>query len=204
MEIKNILDFVIQLLSAQDYEKVKYTIKIECKSLGYFPNAGYIQSTVFHEEYEQMNKADVMWISETERSDIDMRNCFYQSNPHFVTTGEPGLVPPGTAVEPCCCAPHESKATYTVRGLDKNNEKIKTKNEVPQIYHIIPRREKECFENNWNKGFPGGSVVKSLPARAGDVGLIPDLGRFHMQSKAAKPVLHSYRACALKPGNCIY
>lgn len=34
MEIKNILDFVIQLLSAQDYEKVKYAIKIECKSLG--------------------------------------------------------------------------------------------------------------------------------------------------------------------------
>lgn len=39
-----------------------------------------------------------------------------------------------------CYFTDESKATYTVRGLDKNNEKIKTKNEVPQIYHIIPRR----------------------------------------------------------------
>ena len=28
-----------------------------------------------------------------------------------------------------------------------------------------------------NKGFPGGSVVKSLPASAGDLGLIPGLGR---------------------------
>ena len=26
-------------------------------------------------------------------------------------------------------------------------------------------------------GFPGGSVVKNLPAKAGDVGLIPGLGR---------------------------
>ena len=26
-------------------------------------------------------------------------------------------------------------------------------------------------------GFPGGSVVKNLPANAGDVGLIPGLGR---------------------------
>ena len=27
------------------------------------------------------------------------------------------------------------------------------------------------------KGFPGGSVVKNLPANAGDMGLIPGLGR---------------------------
>ena len=29
-------------------------------------------------------------------------------------------------------------------------------------------------------GFPGGSVVKNLPANAGDTGWIPDLGRFHV------------------------
>ena len=28
--------------------------------------------------------------------------------------------------------------------------------------------------------FPGGPVVRSLPANAGDMGLIPGLGRFHM------------------------
>ena len=27
-------------------------------------------------------------------------------------------------------------------------------------------------------GFPGGSVIKNLPANAGDVGLIPGSGRF--------------------------
>ena len=31
-----------------------------------------------------------------------------------------------------------------------------------------------------NEGFPGSSVVKSLPANAGDVGLIPGLGRSHV------------------------
>ena len=30
------------------------------------------------------------------------------------------------------------------------------------------------------KGFPGGSVVKSLPANAGDTGSSPGLGRSHM------------------------
>ena len=30
------------------------------------------------------------------------------------------------------------------------------------------------------RGFPGGSLVKNLPANAGDTGSIPDLGRPHM------------------------
>ena len=29
----------------------------------------------------------------------------------------------------------------------------------------------------WTKGFPGGSVVKTTPANAGDLSLIPGLGR---------------------------
>ena len=29
-------------------------------------------------------------------------------------------------------------------------------------------------------GFPGGSVVKNPPANAGDMGLTPGPGRFHM------------------------
>ena len=31
-----------------------------------------------------------------------------------------------------------------------------------------------------NKGFPGGTVVKNLPANAGDMGSIPGPGRSHM------------------------
>ena len=39
-----------------------------------------------------------------------------------------------------------------------------------------------CLEKNIhslgiNQGFPGGSVVKNLPANAGDPGLIPESGR---------------------------
>ena len=43
-----------------------------------------------------------------------------------------------------------------------------------------------------NRGFPGGSVVESLPANAGDTGSIPALGRVHMPHGATKPVCHNY------------
>ena len=36
-------------------------------------------------------------------------------------------------------------------------------------------RERKTF-----RGFPGGSLVKNLPASAGDMGLIPDPGRSNM------------------------
>ena len=35
------------------------------------------------------------------------------------------------------------------------------------------------FKENY-RGFPGGLVVKNLPADARDMGLIPVPGRFHM------------------------
>ena len=38
------------------------------------------------------------------------------------------------------------------------------------ILHAVKRYE----------DFPGGPVVKKLPANAGDMGSIPGLGRFHM------------------------
>ena len=34
---------------------------------------------------------------------------------------------------------------------------------------------------NYIQDFPGGTVVKNLPANAGDVGSSPGLGRSHMQ-----------------------
>ena len=37
-----------------------------------------------------------------------------------------------------------------------------------------------------SRGFPGGSVVKTLPASAGDMGLIPDLGRSQLKKKKRK------------------
>ena len=35
-------------------------------------------------------------------------------------------------------------------------------------------------KNSTNSGFPGGAVVESLPANAGDTGSSPGLGRSHM------------------------
>ena len=36
-----------------------------------------------------------------------------------------------------------------------------------------------CIEKR-GQGFPGGAVVKNLPANAGDMGSIPGPGRSHM------------------------
>ena len=37
-----------------------------------------------------------------------------------------------------------------------------------------------CWFEMFGLGFPGGAVIKNLPANAGDRGLSPDLGRSHM------------------------
>ena len=47
------------------------------------------------------------------------------------------------------------------------------------------------------QGFPGGSVVKSPPANAGDAGLIPGLGRFSGEENG-NPLQYS---CLETPGN---
>ena len=48
------------------------------------------------------------------------------------------------------------------------------------------------------RDFPGGTVIKNLPAIAGDMGLIP--GREDLTCRGAtKPVRHNYWACALEP-----
>ena len=39
--------------------------------------------------------------------------------------------------------------------------------------------EIEGYKWKYRDDFPGGSVVKNLPASAGDTGSIPGLGRFH-------------------------
>ena len=43
----------------------------------------------------------------------------------------------------------------------------------------FPHSDPSCFRHVL-QGFPGGSVVKNLPAKAGDTGLIPDPGGSHM------------------------
>ena len=48
-------------------------------------------------------------------------------------------------------------------------------------------------------GFPGGAVVKNLPANAGDTGSSPGPGRSHMPRKAHAPQLLSLRSRAREP-----
>ena len=52
-----------------------------------------------------------------------------------------------------------------------------------------------------NLGFPGGAVVKNLPANAGDMGLSPGLRRSHIlqSNKARVPQLLSLRSRAHEP-----
>ena len=63
-----------------------------------------------------------------------------------------------------------------------------------QIIHIQ-------IKHNKNLDFPGGLVTKSLPANAGDTGLLPGV-EDSARSGAAKPVCHSYWARTLEPVLC--
>ena len=57
----------------------------------------------------------------------------------------------------------------------------------------------KILHNPW--GFPGGSVVKNLPANAGDTGLIPGPGRSHVpwSNQAQVPQLLSLCSRAQEP-----
>ena len=46
-------------------------------------------------------------------------------------------------------------------------------------YHLIPVRM-AISKKPINRGFPGGAMVKNLPANAGDTGSSPGPGRSHM------------------------
>ena len=63
---------------------------------------------------------------------------------------------------------------------------MKDKNSSPLIFYwsFLYTRKDEKY-NPWlyirkGEGFPGGAVVESLPANAGDTGSSPGLGRSHV------------------------
>ena len=60
---------------------------------------------------------------------------------------------------------------------------------MSDFHRCISNNVKVLKQEMW--GFPGGSMVKNLPANAGDVGLIPGLGRSHMLQRT-KPVCYNY------------
>ena len=51
----------------------------------------------------------------------------------------------------------------------------------PQYIILLPGWKVRCTHKNCQaRDFPGGPLVKNLPANAGDMGSIPPSGRFHM------------------------
>ena len=57
------------------------------------------------------------------------------------------------------------------------------------VAHKAPLSMRFPRQEYWSGDFPGGSVVKTLPANAGDMGSIPGLGSC---LRATKPVCHNY------------
>ena len=60
--------------------------------------------------------------------------------------------------------------------LDKNNDEM-----IRRFYLIDTKTHYQVaiIKTGW-VGFPGGAVVETLPANAGDMGSSPGLGRSHM------------------------
>ena len=67
-----------------------------------------------------------------------------------------------------------------------------------KLIYLIFRRVKSCAKVH-NPGFPGGAVVKNLPANAAHTGSSPGLGRSHVPrgNWAREPQLLSLRVWSL-------
>ena len=59
-----------------------------------------------------------------------------------------------------------------------NSHTLSTK--VAPNLHRTEGKQGQGILNSWARDFPGGAVVKNLPANAGDTGSMPGPGRSHM------------------------
>ena len=62
-------------------------------------------------------------------------------------------------------------ALFTIAKIWKSSKFPSTDEWIKKMWYIY------VHTHIYTGGFPGGSVVKNLPANTGDVGLIPGLGR---------------------------
>ena len=91
-------------------------------------------------------------------------------------------------------SPHRGYVWKCPMHISYSKEKISTVHSLSILQHLLETLYKiRCW------GFPGGAVVESLPASAGDTGSSPGLGRSHMpRSKwAREPQLLSLRVWSL-------
>ena len=51
---------------------------------------------------------------------------------------------------------------------------------MPYLHQWMYHADRKSIKKHWPWDCPGGTVVKNLPANAGDVGWIPGPGRSHM------------------------
>ena len=82
--------------------------------------------------------------------------------------------------------------------MDKSDERMW--NFIKELESIKKNHDSKIEKYSvW--GFPGGAVVESLPANAGDTGSSPGLGRSHMPRSnwAREPQLLSLRVWSLCP-----
>ena len=64
---------------------------------------------------------------------------------------------------------------YSSPPLFQTHKKTNKKNEEKEKNHVVISTLKDL-----SRDFPGGTVVKNLPANAGDTGSSPGPGRYHM------------------------
>ena len=83
--------------------------------------------------------------------------------------------------------------------LDETNSAVPTHNELESSKEIF------CIYKlkTWAKGSPGGSVAKSSPANAGDMGSSL-IWKDPTYCWATKPMSHNYWACTLEPRSSNY
>ena len=92
----------------------------------------------------------------------------------------------------------EIKILDLLDNIEKNKRNVKFFMNLEQL--LYPCQDLVKLDLS---GFPSGSVVRNLPACAGDTGLIPNPGGSHMP-QATKPMSRNYQVCAPEPGSCNY
>ena len=106
----------------------------------------------------------------------------------------PVLCPEKTIIQKETCTAMFFAALFTIARTWKQPKCPSTDEWIKKTWHICTMEYYSAMKRN--EGFPGGAVVGSPPANAGDTGSCPGLGRSHMPRSgwAPEPQLLSLRS----------